>query len=138
MIVADTNIVFAFYVETTHTEAARKLYAVDSDWYFPAWWLAEMCNVLCIHVRHKLLTEPDALGRLIDAETRFPAGAIGVANADAFHIACGERITAYDARFIAVARAMRTPLVTEDKRLRAACPDDTQSLAEAIHLARLR
>jgi len=43
-------------------------------------------------------------------------------------------LSAYDARFIALARAFGQKLVTEDARLRKACPDDTLSIAEALAL----
>jgi predicted nucleic acid-binding protein len=42
------------------------------------------------------------------------------------------RVTAYDARFLALARQLGRPLVTEDVNLRAAAPKLTQSLAEAL------
>lgn len=47
-------------------------------------------------------------------------------------IACESNISAYDARFIALARSFRLKLVTEDTRLRKACPADTLSLDQAI------
>ena len=39
-------------------------------------------------------------------------------------------VSAYDAQFVVVARDLRVPLVTGDRKLRAACPSLTLSLAE--------
>jgi predicted nucleic acid-binding protein len=50
----------------------------------------------------------------------------------ALNIAIRYGVTTYDARFLAVALHMNTKLVTEDKKLRAAAPALTQSLAEAL------
>jgi predicted nucleic acid-binding protein len=41
-------------------------------------------------------------------------------------------ISAYDARFIAAAEWLETKLVTEDRKLRAAGPEHTRSLAQAL------
>lgn len=49
-------------------------------------------------------------------------------------VACELNISAYDARFIALARSFGRKLVTEDARLRKACPDDTLSLDAALAL----
>jgi predicted nucleic acid-binding protein len=40
--------------------------------------------------------------------------------------------SAYDARFLALAEAIGLPVVTEDKKLRDAAPNLTQSLADAL------
>jgi predicted nucleic acid-binding protein len=47
-------------------------------------------------------------------------------------VAVRYRVTAYDARFLALAQQLGTPLVTEDAKLRLAAPNLTQSLAEAL------
>jgi predicted nucleic acid-binding protein len=47
-------------------------------------------------------------------------------------IAARHRVSAYDARFLALADQLGTRLVTEDAKLRAAAPALTQSLTEAL------
>ena len=47
-------------------------------------------------------------------------------------IAARYRVSAYDARFLALADQLGRRLVTEDTRLRGAAPALTQSLAEAL------
>ncbi|MGH8139010.1 MAG: hypothetical protein ACREVV_12580 [Steroidobacteraceae bacterium] len=51
--------------------------------------------------------------------------------AQALETAMQFEISAYDARFITLARHMRLKLVTEDAKLRAAVPDWTVSLTGA-------
>jgi len=58
-----------------------------------------------------------------------------IAHASVLAIAARHRVSAYDARFLALADQLGSRLVTEDARLRAAAPALTQSLAEALALA---
>ncbi len=55
-----------------------------------------------------------------------------VSHQAALEAALDYRVTAYDARFLALADQLGSRLVTEDARLRAAAPALTQSLAEAL------
>ncbi len=55
-----------------------------------------------------------------------------VPHAAVLAIAARHRVSAYDARFLALADQLGSRLVTEDAKLRAAAPDLTQSLAEAL------
>jgi predicted nucleic acid-binding protein len=50
----------------------------------------------------------------------------------ALDVARRYNISAYDARFIAAAQQLETKLVTEDRKLRAAAPERTRSLAQAL------
>jgi len=43
-----------------------------------------------------------------------------------------QQVSTYDARFVACARRLPVPLVTEDSRLRAATPGSSMSIAEAV------
>jgi predicted nucleic acid-binding protein len=53
-----------------------------------------------------------------------------VQHAQAFEAATEFGISAYDGRFIAIAKQMKTKLVTEDLKLRAAVPAWTVSLGD--------
>jgi predicted nucleic acid-binding protein len=55
-----------------------------------------------------------------------------VQHAQALEIVCRFGLSAYDARFIALAIQMKTRLVTEDKKLLVAAPDWTISQTEAV------
>ena len=55
-----------------------------------------------------------------------------IPHASVLTIAARYRVSAYDARFLALADQLGRRLVTEDTRLRTAAPAFTQSLAEAL------
>ena len=55
-----------------------------------------------------------------------------IPHASVLAIAIRHRVSAYDARFLALADQLGRRLITEDARLRAAAPALTQSLAEAL------
>ena len=55
-----------------------------------------------------------------------------LANAQALETAMQYEISAYDARFISLARHLKMKLVTEDAKLRTAVPTWTMSLADAL------
>jgi predicted nucleic acid-binding protein len=131
MQVIDTNIVAYLLLQGDRTAAARALFARDPDWRSDSLVLVEFCNVLATMVRKRLL--PSAQAR----ETLSKAGQIleprlHPAAHDASLVAAEEfDISVYDARFLVVARAMGTRLVTEDVKLRRAASALTQSLDQA-------
>jgi predicted nucleic acid-binding protein len=133
MILADTNLVIPLLIEHENRDRALELFALDPDWHLPDWWQIEFSNVLRNYHRAKLF-ERDVLleiqrraSGLFPAENTHPVDCI-----ESLRIACEENISTYDARFIALARSCGRKLVTEDGRLRAACPCDTLSLEEAL------
>lgn len=60
-----------------------------------------------------------------------------IAHESALQIAVRFRVSAYDARFLALAEQLGSRLVTEDAKLRAGAPALTQSLNEALAAAEL-
>jgi predicted nucleic acid-binding protein len=76
------------------------------------------------------LDQARAAGLLAEAEARVRT--VNVPPARAFAVACEFSISAYDARFIAAAQLLQSPLVSEDAKLRAAAPALTVSIAEAL------
>jgi predicted nucleic acid-binding protein len=133
MILADTNLIIPLLIEHEHREKALRLFQADTDWHLPDWWQIELTNVLRNYHRAGLFTLDE-----LTAIQRRAAQLLPVANThpvdliETLRIACESNISAYDARFIALARSFGEKLVTEDGRLRKACPDDTLSLDEAL------
>ena len=102
-----------------------------------------------MHPRHRLAGTPAALavavlaaavllstGPTAHAVDAPPAQQIAewieAPHAEVLALAIDRQISAYDARFIACARRLGAPLVTEDSRLRAATPGLSVSIAEAV------
>ncbi len=131
MLLVDTNILIYLMIEGDRTPAAQQLYERDSDWRSEGFVMVECSNVLATCVRAKALTGEQAMKLLEDALVLVPV-LTNVTHAQALETAMQFGISAYDARFIALARQMRVKLITEDTRLQAAVPTWTVSLAGAL------
>lgn len=133
VILVDTNIIVALLLGHPLNASAADVFRIDPDWHMPDWWQIEFANVLRNYHRSGQLEADDAIVVLGKSQTLFPPrNTHSVDLGNTLRIACGENITAYDARFIALARSFSMKLVSEDARLRSACPADTLSLAEAL------
>ncbi|MFM7179857.1 MAG: type II toxin-antitoxin system VapC family toxin [Verrucomicrobiales bacterium] len=133
MLIVDTNLVIALVLTHPLHEDASALLANDADWHLPDWWQIELSNALRNYHRSGQLEIADALAAQNRAVTLFPpANHHEVDLGATLRIACERNISAYDARFIALARSFGQKLITEDGRLRKACPDDTLSIAQAL------
>ncbi len=131
MVLVDTNIVVYLLIEGDRTLAAQALYARDPDWRSEAFILVEFTNVLTTYVRTKALTHKKGSQLLAEAQAILPTLS-NVQHPQAFETATEFGISAYDGRFIATAKQMRSKLVTEDAKLRAAAPSWTVSLDDLI------
>jgi predicted nucleic acid-binding protein len=132
MVVIDTNIIAPLYVRSVRTEAVERLFARDAVWRTEPIALIELSNVLLSYERSHYITA--AIGR--DCLTRAAAflqpHLFRVSHEAALDTALHYHVTAYDARFLAVASQLGSRLVTEDAKLRSAAPQLTQSLEEAL------
>jgi predicted nucleic acid-binding protein len=131
VVLVDTNILVYLLIQGDQTASAQALYARDPDWRSEAFILVEFSNVLATYVRARALPPEKGLDLLADAETRLPV-LTTVPHARALETAARFGISAYDARFIALAKDLRMKLVTEDTKLLAGVPSLTCSLARAI------
>ena len=132
MVVVDTNVLAWLFVEGEPSANTRALYAHDADWHSERFVLIEMTNVLATTMRVRGMTLTRASDALLAASRLIEPGLVTVEHADALAFASRYRVSAYDARFLAAARALDTRLVTEDSRLRRAAPALTRSLVDAI------
>jgi predicted nucleic acid-binding protein len=132
MLLVDTNIVAYLLIEGDYTEAAQELRILDPDWRSEAFLLVEFTNVLASSVARKRMTLSMAEDFLAKAATLFDGKLGRIPHASVLAIAARYRVSAYDARFLALADQLGSRLITEDARLRAAAPALTQSLAEAL------
>ena len=131
MVVVDTNVVAYLLIEGERTAEAQALYARDPDWRSESFLLVEFSNMLAAYVRNGRLDSEAAAGLLAGAE-RILTGTIALPHPRALEIALEFGVSAYDARFLAVARNLGAKLVTEDAKLRRVAPALTQTLAQAI------
>ena len=133
MVAVDTNILVYLLLSVEHTPRARSLLEFDADWHSDAFVLVELTNVLATAMRVRGLSLPQATSALARAEGIVESGLHMAGHADVLALAAHLRVSAYDARFLVVARDLGVRLVTEDTKLRKAAPTLTQSLAEVLN-----
>ena len=135
MLIVDTNVLAYLLIEGDHTAAARLLHRRDDDWRSEAFIMIEFTNVLTASIAARRMNLVLAQRSLADA-TSLLHGKLALFPHDSLlSLAVQYRVTAYDARFLALAQQLNCRLVTEDAKLRAAAPKLTQSLAEALATA---
>jgi len=134
MVLVDTNIVAALFVRSAHTSAVQALRERDGVWRTEPFVLIEFSNILATYQRARYISPVMAQECLSRAQAFLRPHFLSVTHEAALAFAVQYRTTAYDARFLALADQLGSRLVTEDARLRAAAPDLTQSLAEAVAL----
>ena len=131
MVTIDTNVVAYLLIEGDRTPEAQALYARDPDWRSEGFLLVEFSNLLATYARTGKLDANTAEGLLATAE-RIVTGIVNLPHPRALALAAEFGVSAYDARFLAVARQLGTKLVTEDAKLRRAAPVLTQTIAQAL------
>jgi predicted nucleic acid-binding protein len=132
MNLVDINVLAYLVIKGDHTKKTQLLYKLDSEWHTEEFVFIELTNVLTTHLRAGLLTMPVCIETFEEAENVIGSNLHNVSHLDALATAHEFRISAYDARYIALARKLGVPLITEDKQLRKAAPELTISIDEAI------
>ena len=93
--------------------------------------MVEFSNVIATYVRTRALTQ--AQGTKLLAESQVHLSTLhNVVNTQALESAMQFGISAYDARFISLAKQLKMKLITEDVKLRVAVPALTMSLDDAL------
>jgi predicted nucleic acid-binding protein len=132
MLIIDTNILAYLLIQGDHTAAAQRLHSRDPDWRSEAFLLVEFTNVLASSIATKRITFASAQNLLAKTIALFDGKLARIPHSLVLTMAARHNISAYDARFLALADQLGLRLVTEDVRLRAAAPALTQSLTEAL------
>ena len=129
MIVVDTNVIAYLFIEGEMTKVAENALRRDAVWVAPLLWRSEMRNVLVASIRVGRLTLADAQ-RVMDAALSLMRGReYDVPSAQVLALAAAHGCSAYDTEFVALAQDLGLTLVTSDRRLLAAFPDQAVSLA---------
>lgn len=132
MIVVDTNIVVYTFIEGEHTSLMGALWRHDSRWRLPMLWRHEFLNVLATYTRRGGMELPDANHLWLAARRWCRPMENAVDMATVLHIAVAQDISAYDAQFVALARSLGVPLISEDARLRRRCPETVVSTSDYL------
>ncbi len=132
MALVDTNILAYLLIEGEHTPAARALAARDPVWESESYVLIEFANILARYFATEALTWDQVRTLFVTAQNLMTPSLHTVSHIESLEVATEFKISAYDARFLLLARTLGRKLVTEDKKLRATAPELTQSLQDAL------
>jgi len=132
MIVVDTNILIYFALKGAKTGSMERLVQRDAMWAAPFLWRSEFRNVMAGYVRRKEFTADKAAGATLIAADQLLAGEHSVEDEDVFELVRTSRCTAYDCEFVALAFALGTRLVTEDRQVLREFPGVCVSVTEAL------
>ena len=132
MLVVDTNIIAALYIRGAYTDGVHQLRRRDDLWRTDPLAIIEFSNILATYQRARYLTAGEAQRCLAQADRLLRPHYVEVPHDAALALAIRHGVTAYDARFLAIAQRVGLRLVTEDSKLRAAAPALTQSLGDAL------
>jgi predicted nucleic acid-binding protein len=131
VIVVDTNILAYRWLPNTRTLDAESLTRLDPVWAAPLLWRSEFRNILAGYMRAGKLTAADAERTSRHAAGSLLGGEHSVADHAVLTLVAQSKCTAYDCEFVALASALGTLLVTDDKAVLQAFPKLSRSLEQA-------
>ena len=130
MTVVDANVIAYLLLPSEHTPAARVAYERDPIWAAPLLWRSEFRNVLASSIHQGHMTLDDAVD-LMDVGNELMEGwEYAVDSTDVLNLASSSSCSAYDCEFVALARELAVPLLTEDRRIRTSFRDLTVRLVD--------
>ena len=130
MIVVDTNVIAYLLLPSEHTPAARAAYERDPIWAAPLLWRSEFRNVLATSIHQGHMTLDDAVDVMDVGNELMEGREYAVDSADVLNLASLSSCSAYNCEFVALARELAVPLLTEDRRIRTSFRDLTVRLVD--------
>jgi predicted nucleic acid-binding protein len=127
VIVADTNLLVYLEIPGPATGVTRGVFRKDPNWASTPLWRSEFRNAALGVIRSGQIDSGAATAAFDRVEALLGDRIYSVATPSVFALSVGNRVTAYDLEFVAVAVTLGVPLVTFDKAILAAFP------AVAVH-----
>ena len=131
-VVVDTNVIAYYWLPGIHTENAIALRRRTNDWFVPRLWRSEFRNVLARYLRARIIGLDQARALIRSAEAELSDCEREVDSAAVMDLVAASACSAYDCEFVALARQMGVPLVTEDAGLLRAFPDVAIGMTAAL------
>jgi predicted nucleic acid-binding protein len=122
MIIVDTNIITALYIENPHQDEIDALLVRDPLWFAPSLWRSEFRNVLLQYIRHQIITLDRALVVMEASESLMGTTEFEPSSAHILRLADSSGCSAYDCEYVALARTLGTVLITFDRKLLSSFP----------------
>jgi predicted nucleic acid-binding protein len=131
VIVVDTNVIAYLWIPGAATESAERLFREDPEWCAPLLWRSELRNVLAAQLRRKRVTLDIALRIVESAQEHLHGREFEVASERVLQAVSESRCSAYDCEFVALARELALPLVSNDRQILRDFPDVAVPLVRA-------
>ena len=122
MVVVDVNVLAYSLIEGDRTGEALEVQRIDPDWRLPPVWRHEFANVLVTYVRQGGMPERRASDLYGAAVASYGPREATPDVSSVIRWAIGKRLSAYDAQYVALARQLDVPCVTEDAGILRAVP----------------
>lgn len=132
MIIADTNLIAQLILSLDQTRHAQAVYRLDPDWRMPSLWQHEFLNILASYLRFDRAPIPTLLAAWNRAQDLFEDASCEIDVSDALRLAGERGISGYDAQYLALARRLNVPLITEDKKLLRIAPREALSMKQFL------
>jgi predicted nucleic acid-binding protein len=133
VIVVDSNVIAYCWLNSPMTGLAQRVRVKDPDWHVPVLWRSEMRSILAGYLRDGSFSAAQVRRVMRHVEDAL-AGSEHLVPSDAvIKVIEATRLSAYDAEFVALARELSVPLVTEDKAVLKACPETALSMEGFFH-----
>jgi predicted nucleic acid-binding protein len=132
VIVVDSNIVAYLYLPSEHSARAEALLERDAEWASPMLWRSEFRNILAGYLRRGALSFAQANALQIEAEALLAGAEFEVVSRSVLELVRDSDCSADDCEFVALARQLRTKLVTTDRKILRAFPEYAVALTAAI------
>lgn len=131
MIVVDSNVVVYLVTGRDLAPQAQQLLRQDPNWVAPGILRSEVRNVMVGLVRRGFVNLSDALGMVEDADAVLGDAVFDVEATQVVTTAAESGLSAYDAEFVVLARALGVPLITADSQI-LECAGDVACSLDAI------
>lgn len=126
MIVVDTNTIAYLLLSNppnNHSQDIDQLVERETDWIAPYLWRSEFRNILATYVRKQLLDIQSAVEIQLQAERILLQNEYQVDSKQVLMLAADSGCSAYDCEFVALAKSLKIPLITADKKILSTFPD---------------
>ena len=130
MIVVDVNVLAYLYLPGPFTTAVEKLLLQDAQWAAPRLWRSEFRHFLATYMLKNLLTLEQANDMFKSAEDLLSTNEYEISSLKVLQLAKDSGCSAYDCKYVAMARHLRIHLFTADKALLEAFPETSIALAQ--------
>ncbi len=133
MIIVDTNILIYLYIQGEHTSSVESLIYIDCNWAAPLLWRSEFRNVLALYLRKKIVSLQQALDIIDQAEHLMIENEYQPSSEAVLNLVNLSNCSAYDCEFVSLAKQFDVPLITQDKKILAEFPHNTNQLNHYIN-----